>query len=73
MKLITLLLIVVSISACGPKCIKGHDEVYTIPAHEEEYTYYLHIGDMTIPQQKVRHVPEHKATKFVCDQYEAQK
>jgi hypothetical protein len=73
-----LLAAVLFCSACQgacPKCIKGHDEMVLVPAHEETEYIHLAIGDdgnsVTIP---INHwVPDHYNKEFICDQYEVER
>lgn len=58
-----------ALSACGPTCLKSHDEPYTIPAHYE--TYYIHVDNMQIPV--IQYIPDYHTYRRVCDQYEVEK
>jgi hypothetical protein len=52
------------------KCAKGHDEVKVVAAHEQHYTEYVKIGEISIPYDRVENIPERTYTVFVCDEYE---
>lgn len=66
---LTIVLLSLLITACGPKCLRGHNEVRHYPA--SSHIEVMIIGDMYIPYSV--YDPPYNAIVFVCDQYELEK
>lgn len=60
-------------TGCGPSCVKGHDEMVTVPGHTRTTYTYIQIGKHSVSVPHETWVPEHQAPRFVCDQYEKRK
>jgi len=62
-------LLLFSVVACGPECLRGHTVPYWVPPHTDMYP--MTIGDVTVmvPIDS----PGYWTTQFVCDQYRAEK
>ena len=53
-------------AACGPKCLRGHDEMVHVP--EWIGTDFIHVGDIMVPVATYH--PAYDEPRFVCDVYQ---
>lgn len=72
MRLILTLTLISTVTACGPKCLKGHEELVWVEKEcylRDIFAGHTDMGPVFIEECE----PRHQEVKFLCDEYEVER